>query len=534
MVVATCVVWVGWFFRELLASPSEILLSGYGDGIKNLFTFAYPAESIFWSRGMNHPWGEHRSFLDGQPLLAWLFSGQTLERKIAGMQLLLLAEIPLAAALYGSILKHLGARSWEARLMALAIALSAPQWARLGGHFALAHAVALPLVLWIRLRFRSPWLTGLLIFAWAWIHPYWAPLLGSLAIAAEYADSPPRDRRKWFSATVRAAIAGGLPSVVFGAALLWSDPIHDRAVALQTLNFSSNWRGVFLLPWVELFQTAGSGALDWISLPGFEGSAAVSLLGLPLLAVIGVSGPSSARRWIIAGSVLLIFSFLRSGLLPGPLAQFRSLGRFAWAFHALVGIAGALMINAWVAGSARSRLLARGLSLFLVAEALIFSGWHFSRVADGMERVPPRAAWVQEIVPEEYQAILALPYFLNGTEDSLSRVYGEAHEKSLWASLWTELPSIGLNGSRVSRSRARESVDLFRNGLRSTEWDQALPDRRRILVITSKDSRLTPFEREIWEAAKLVAHTQDAEVRAIDPDLLLSLSKTRSTTSTAK
>jgi hypothetical protein len=66
-------------FNAVLLHPNSYLLNitkFEGDGIKNYFTniwyVAYDSGNHF--TGMNYPYGEHVTFTDNQPLLAWLFS----------------------------------------------------------------------------------------------------------------------------------------------------------------------------------------------------------------------------------------------------------------------------------------------------------------------------------------------------------------------------------------------------------------------------------------------------------------------------
>jgi hypothetical protein len=536
---------VGTFFWPILRDPNHMLFAGTGDGWKNAFTFLYQiryGRSIFWFRGMNYPFGEHIIFTDAQPLLAALLMGLRHLLPIEGValgihNLLLIVEIVLAALVTRALLRRLDATPFIASLGAVTTTLFSPQMMRFGGHYALAHLLPIPLTFYLATRWiqerRRCWLGWLALnsLLWGWIHPYFLLMTTALTLALVVFDGLLR-RDRLRGIFLRAATQL-IPIVIFQIVLRLTDPITDRALPVAGLNFASNWRGVFLANLVDLSHSIGSHGLDWISLPGFEGTAAVSVLGLPILALLAGllirrclrSAPLNTQERLLAALLLssvacLAVSFvnpdrvLPHGFLHGKLdlRQFRSLGRFAWIFAYGLGV---LTFALWDRVRRTVPVLILALMTLQFAEAGLWFSRRLTVLEDGFSTFPVTGP-LARVDLHRYQGVLALPYFHVGSEDERSFANESVVRASFALSLQTGLPSLGSDGSRASLSQTRLLVDGIRKGLELGRLEALLASDGRPVLMIRTDAPLSSAEEMLWTRGDPISGVDPANWRALD------------------
>jgi hypothetical protein len=499
-------------FDRVLLRPDAVLFGAWGDGLKNYFTPAWAlARDTGWRfTGMHHPWGEHLTYTDAQPTLLFLLRG--LDRLGLPVQghvvgwlnaLMLLSLVP-AAMLHFRLLRHYRVPLAFAGWTALVIAFLSPQVHRWHGHYALGYAWAVPLVWWLALKATGrsgargwAWTAGLtaVILALGFVHLYYlliaAALLGAYAVVAAFG------RRRATGPAARALAAALLSFGLAYAWMAWSDPVDDRTAAPWGFtHYRAGFESVFT-PVEGPFRDLWRFFLR-MRTPNPEGYAYVGLPGLLLLILLVLRvaarwrrpGPPALRRrpwrmalpedlglWLPAAGLVLLFSMalpFRWGLeglleaLP-PLRQFRSPGRMAWAFYAVWTTAAAVFLHrGWRAlsrpgGRTAATLLVGALTLVWSLEA-----WanvkHFRRGG-----FPPNdlvtgrfgpALSAAGRSPEDFQAILSLPFYHNGSE----KLYVERGPGALaWgmrAALETGLPLYDVMLSRTSLSQTLTAASL--------------------------------------------------------------------------
>lgn len=231
------------FFPKILLDPGAYLLNDQGEAVRNYYTYAFQAEhGAEWLHfsGMQHPFGEHVVYTDGQPLLSGIF--RILDGMMPGaagsaipfMNLLLLLSIPLGSVfLFWSFLR-LGYALPLSMAFAIGLGLLNPQSSRIIWFYGLAYHFILPVVIWGLIRFqhaerRWSWTLFMIVFSLGCglIHPYWLEIIG-LCLGAygvvEYFRSRPRDGKKMMQMMAQALV----PILFFFLFLQLTDTFHHR------------------------------------------------------------------------------------------------------------------------------------------------------------------------------------------------------------------------------------------------------------------------------------------------------------------
>ncbi len=524
-----------------------------GDAIKNYFTPLYHVthgEGLHF-KGMNYPYGDHVIFTDNQPLLSAILG--FIHRNvypigsytIGVINFLLVLSLPLCCLFLFKIMRHFRLPVWYAIITSLIIAFLSPQIHRFPAHFALGYAFFVPSVWWLLIKGDQKWsynmiLTLYLLLA-AFIHVYYVAIGGVFAIAWHFVGSFKRQEglKNMGVHVGKGLLIALIPIIAFKAFLFFTDTIPDRPNnPYGFLNYFASFESVFVPvegPYYEwLNGIIKTSKYNW------EGIAYVGLVGLIILALslvrfikrlllkrsfrLGV--PTDLVIALGAGFLILIFSmampfrfhleFLVEHL--GPLKQFRSLGRFAWIFYYIFTV-----YSAYYFYLLYRRMKQKGLQSFanwmLFFPLLIWASEAYinnkrkldffkqQNIADQfLAPTNSYTEWLQEIgkKPSDFQAILALPYSLVGSEKIYIGRSGDAMYQGFKAAFDTGLP---LTGGLMSRTSLQQSVNLTQilaNELIEKQVLKDYPNDKPLLVLVYKKEDLQADEKVIVEKAKLL------------------------------
>ncbi|GAB4416108.1 MAG: hypothetical protein OHK0039_25280 [Bacteroidia bacterium] len=541
IVLTLCTLVGVWLvFGDALFHPNGYLLSHAGDGLRAYYSTAYYARhgGGSWFEGMQYPYGNHVLYVDMNPLLSFglrlLYPVADLSAYSVGIVnlLVMLAFFPCAWLVYGLLRRSLLPPGYSL-LMTIIITFLSPQIIRITGHFSLTYYFYVPLLWYLLLRLFEGrrWVIWLLVYVATVMlaslsHPYYGLLGMSFG---------------WAYALVRAvqehdlrARAGLYLGLVLGSPL--------AVVALKVWE-TATFRGsddFVRYPYGFLTYIAG---FESIFMPLFkpyidvwnyfirvrnidqEGYAYVGLAGLLLLLswlmrigqhllarkgwrVLRPVLPPPLRVAIWAAALLLIPAMaLPFQWVPawsdyaGVLRQFRSLGRLAWFFYYVY-----MVLSAWYlyALYRNLRIRARGTQLHRIGAFLIFLAV-FSWTIDGMVLVHrqknyflkhpthlyhERSTDYRAILadrgyrPEDFQAILSLPFFHMGSEkvdlhDWLAERYAYA------VSLSTGLPMCDNFTARSPLQASLETIQLASYPTIPKVLPGKLSDPRPLLLLVS-------------------------------------------------
>ena len=554
----------------VLGSPTEYLLTPGGDGIKTYFDLLYYVQFDHGVQftGMNYPTGELLLYTDGLPLLAWLLKawksafGLSLPGIVAALNCtVLLASLP-ASPLVFALLRRCGVGRWFGALAALCIVLLSPQFHRLSGHLTLAMPFAVPLLWYLQVRLvaatsgprsRGRWLAGYLVAALllGLVHPYYllhALLLPAATAVVQAAQQVGRQRR-WWVVPAWLLAAGGLPVLLFRAGVAVLDHAPDRPTnPYGFLVYHANFASVFgpvIEPFAAVFKF-----IFHTNDPIFEGFAYVGLpvvLGLLLWGARGAAhllrrrpglllrpvlpAPLRATVWAVVPILLFSMGFpfviaRFEGLLDylTPLKQFRSLGRFAWIFYYVAAVLAA--VQYWqLYRLLRQRGVARLGQVLLGALLVVWAfearyqleaitrplkdngvAGTFIGVPDNYYELMAQAS----VNPDDYQAILPLPYYSVGSEKFDIGASGVTAFEGFRASLNLHLPLAAVMMARSRSETTLRLLQLFSSDLTPKSWPATLPSRKPLLVIASRQDSLRPAEKALLRrgARRLLATGQ--------------------------
>lgn len=517
------------------------------DGLKNYFTLAYHVahdHNPFWFDGMNYPYGEHLVYTDGQPLISIILWFLDVFLPISAwlpwlFPLILLASFFAGGALLFKIIRGEGGTPWVSALIATGILFLSPQWQRLGGHYSLAHGIVIPFIIFALWKWKRnewtylPLVVGL--FLSGFIHPYFAAMcvgLSLLYLVLQHAlNGELLNAKEW----MKTLVIPLSPLIIFQGVMWITDFVSDRPEnPFGYLIYRATWRSLLLPPsvsypdwaWLESVgekAVEGSFYVGWLGLGGavlalmtgvilhrgknLSFSNALFLASVPIL-LLSVGWPFVWEHW----DRLLAFS--------GPLRQFRGIGRFSWTFFYAANLsAGILLAQYWNKSLVFKVLSGLGLSL-LLSEAWMNRRQVIHVTESGSsvfaDQTPPR------INPEEYTAIVPLPYFHKGSEHLRTPDIQRMVEASFDLSMETGIPLMSVHMSRTSLSQTIANLTLTRHIMELPTLDSTLFGDRWLLLLDTA-AELPIHQRQLVSHAAPVGTFQELALYAFDVDAYLDI-----------
>ena len=554
LLTAAMLVMIAMHVGSALSSPNAVLLSADGDGLKNMFTYAWHAEhgnSLLHFSGSGDPYGDHIFYTDGHPPLAWLIQLMPwLKPWKVGLlnTLLLLAPLGCAWALF-AIGRRWGMAPWAAATAAFCISMLQPQIYRLGGHFALAHCWMFPAIWYALLRAgdepkRWAWAfsTGALVLLAMLVHPYLgmmsalfvASLIGMRALVRW---QPLKQARTYIEAGVMAV----LPVVLFLALANPSDRVADRPETPPGAEaYATRWQSLLISTqppmsqWVHPLEPEGG--LSWESLCYVGIATPVLLLAAIVALLVSMKKrgrtaliPDEPATHLLAAIIVLLFAMNVWGKLLGDalpmLKQFRSTGRFAWAFYFVCLLFCAARLWHWLAAShRRKRVLGAAVFAMLMATYAV-EGWPVMASMSGsiggapnlfdarmpVEQIDPLAKAVRE---SGAAAIIPLPFPHGGSERYAKSAPESLHALAYNVAYRSGTPLMAGNLIRTSYEHARQLLALRAPRAFMKRVAEAVSPTATLALLRSTDG-LEPEEDSLWRKGTPVLANASGEVRVI-------------------
>ena len=569
-IVLVSVILFGLFHRIILNANRVSFASG-GDGLKSTFGTVYHIkhDTGFWhTDAMNYPFGESVFFTGNQVVLTNTLkllkqAGWDLSDYPLGISnILILLSYVIASLFIYLVFRELKVDGWMSVTASVIIILLCNQWERLGGHYNLAYAYMIPVILYLLLRFyRKPSyllsaIIGILLllfsakqlyvaaFIMILLIPYWI----FLALYERKRFGKPR----FFVPHLLVQFI--LPFFLFNLFTGMHDPGLDRT-AFPWGFYPSR----ILLEAVFLPEGLPHGAFIDVKGP-VRSKAYVGLLGTVVALVIIyrlVAGlvrkdlrkafaVSENPAWNIlfwAGALSLLvalglpFSLSWERLLnsTGPFRQLRAVGRFVFPFYYTMTITAFYFLWRWYRSSGwkyRTWPLV-AILLFTGYEAVIsiykrpqmhnnLISWHSE-----LYNHTPGHEWLHRHDFSRYQAILPLPYFHVGSENYWMGDRSPVQSESYAAAIGTGLPLSAVMLSRTSISQTLMSLDLVLEPYHEYPMLGQLPDNRPYLLIRHKKGMLTRYEEALVKKAEPLDESDQLKIYSLEPDSIRSLAADR-------
>lgn len=536
------------FFMPLLKDPNHVYFAPSGDGLKSYASSVYHLyndNTLFRSSIQNYPYGEMAFFADCQPMISIPVkmlsqAGVDVRPYLVGIiNLSMLLSIVLAALFLFLIFTELKVSWWFAAFAAVGISMLSPQIGRLGGHFSLSHLMWLPMLIWLLMKFDQKKslllsvLIGLTTFLAAGMHMYFFALFGFLFLAfwlySLFSNSFNVKDYRW---VLHLFIQLILPLILVQILTGFNDTVTDRTTHPWGLfTYKANPATIFLplhKPYAVFFKLIGLKenyeweAFAFIGLVSFIGFIAGIVQMIKRIKQKQSWWKISENRlmtvffWASIASLFLSFSipfnlglaFLLEYL--GPIQQLRSLARFSWLFFYLINILVFIGVFRLFQKGTMMKIIAVSALLFLFYDGYLnvkeYAPRLNNRIAelDDSSNSIPENAWVSVINPENYQAVLPLPFFHVGSENVWLESKCDIMRQSLIVSLKSGLPSMGVALSRTSISQTYKSLELTCVPVSPYRIIPDLPNQKPFLLMVDLCNDLNLAEKNLVSHSSMV------------------------------
>lgn len=557
------VIFLTTFYGKVLFSPNSYLFSSDGDGMKNYYTYAYyisKNNSNIEFEGMNYPFQEHFMYTDCHPAMAFFLKITTsifpsLSHYAIGiLNLTLLLSLVLTSLLLYLIFRKIGISQLISTLGAFSIMVLSPQLFRLTGHLSLSYSFFIPLTIYLILLFEEKEqkkqlvFLGLSILIFFFTHAYLGII--ATAIIAVYASIGFLINfiyKKPFSKYIFELAAAIIPLGLFYAFVKLTDThvgrtdnpwgIHEYHAELSTVFLPV--RGTINKFLNSVFGDLGQGS-SW------EGWAYIGLIALAALTMYiisffkknnGISQFSNNRfinllfltsAGLLCYALLLPFRSLFLYIIDhlGPIKQFRSVGRFAWVFYFVINIIAiyGLDLIAKYLLSKKKKLFAYSLIVLIPFITILEGIGYHSSISKQISKSPNVFESAQlseelqidfsEINPDNYQALIALPFFHFGSENFDRNPKKENVKLALLFSYHLNLPMF--NGfTRTPVINGKKILQLFSSDFYKKEIEADIIEDKPILIVCSNEE-LKDADRRLLKKSSLIKKQQDYSIYEID------------------
>ena len=553
------IVFVFIFYSPILLNPNSHQFSEKGDAIKNYYTYTYYINNnkdAINFEGLNYPYGEHFLYTDCTPILSIsikltskIFPGIT-NYSVGILNFLLIFSFLISSLLIYLILKEFGVNYWLAAISGFLIMLLSPQIFRLTGHLALGFGFFLPLTWYFSLQY-SFWLFMSLLITF-YIHAY----LGMIAAAFLFAFAIVKlihqlvQKDVDISYYVKLFLIIFLPIIIFRVFIFITDTHYGRTDNPWGFFFAHADASSVFLPIKRPFKPLVTMIFGDVS-QIWEGWAYIglsSLLAIFFYLFLLVKRSrrqkkfSFDNRWLdnnhlhyalIAGILLLIFSTAYPFKFYKPsldwfsvLKQFRAVGRFAWVFYFVITISSVYFIDRYT-----KHLQKRGKKILSIMVTIVFVALFFleslpyhqdisekirksNNMFDKKQLNKNFILGLESINPDDYQAIIPLPFYYIGSENFGKPASDKIYLLSQLLSYHSRLPILGSYLTRTSIWESKNIVQTMSPGYYEKNIIPDIKSDKPFLIIFSKEE-LSEYEKAILDKAKPISKNNEFELYTI-------------------
>lgn len=479
----------------------------------------------------------------------------------AVFNLLMLFSIVLAALFLYLLLTGLNIGVVYSITVSAGLAFLSPQLYRFGGHYSLSYVFFIPVVFYFILRFdRHPSylksiIFGIFILLMASFHAYYFAF-GAFIMAGYwlYKVFAEYKTRKLYIPSIHILIQLVIPYFLLAAWSYFSSAAGDRtSFPSGFLTYKTTWEGIFLTEgsgfygqygnfihairpdwegWAFIGKTAAVGCFfifHLFSAVFFYPSDHIHLAAFILTAGIGFIIFMFFKRWknplkltdhrllnvfLWTSVAALLFSYAWPfTFLPrlleysGSLRQFRAVGRFSWIFFWMANIAAFyllyhLKVNKYLK-----------YSFWVLAFVFLFhDAWNNTRhrptqlanrivAMEDRGNRPDEYEWLNKINVKEFQAIIPLPYFHNGSENLGINPEQGILKDAIIASWKSGLPMTASFLSRTSLSRSKQNIEMYLEPYRRPQVLDDFPSKKPFLVMVKRNVEISGSGSEFIRAS---------------------------------
>ena len=569
---------IGFFiylFYPILLHPNKFAFGSTGDGLKNYFTFTYYIQnnhSLSNFEGMNYPFGESVFYTDGHPLLAFLiklisFIIPSISNYSVGiLNLFLVFSLVLTIIYLVKIFNQYKIHPTFGLFGAFCILLMNPQLDRFFGHYALAYSCAIPMVFYYLIAFLERdkiikygiiliLLCSLLFFT----HAYLGIICSSLiALTAVFLFIKAIFTTKKYLQSAVLLLCGVIPVVLFFSTVKITDIHSGRTTNPWGIEENHSEIASVFLPYLSEDQLQKLPEFLTPSQP-WEGRSYIGIGSIIVLIVLltqftylKVKGKSesffitkSIQFIFLSSFVLLLFSmfipfrFGYNQLLENfeTIKQFRAIGRFSWPFYYISTILLMLFSGKKLAENLETKNFYPAIIFGLILPFSLFFEGHDKFVSSSKALSKSSNLLAYQNLPTEissayskinatnYQAILALPYFSFGSDNSGIGATYNSYKWSFVTAQHLKIPLLESYLTRVSIGESKKSMQLLASDFYRKEIQADLNSKKPFLVVYSHE-KLTEKEYSLLKKCRLLFKGKSFDLLQLNySDLFYNTSK---------
>ncbi|OIP03262.1 MAG: hypothetical protein AUJ97_04820 [Bacteroidetes bacterium CG2_30_32_10] len=545
-----------FFYGKVITHPNSYLFSNSGDGIKNYYTYAFHINndnSYIEMQGMNYPYGENFLYTDCQPLFTLMF--KTLSGVfpsignfcIGFINLLMILSFLITSILLYLILSKLKVNPLLSILGAFGITVLSPQIFRMMGHLALSYSFFIPLTWYLIIKYyESPrkikWVVILCcnnVF-WFFTHAYLGMISTSFLFFIWIFDFifQFKIQYKLFKNYLPFLISILIPILLFELSIIFTDTHIGRTNnPLGFFSYNAELDDIFLPnhpPLKPLLDRVQLIKQNWEAWNYIGISSIIAIIVFFILTIKNIVKTKTVKFnnkyftnyqlkiTIIASIVLLFYAFgepfkqfhqLLNWL--HPLKAFRATGRFAWVFYYVITISSLYFFNNIINSMMEKRKVLFGSCLMILLPSLfVIEGWSYHQEAskeivkevnlfDKKQLTVEYKDALGKINSQNYQAIIPLPFYYNGSDCFSRPVQNHILTYSMVISYHTKLPICAAYLTRIAIPESKNIVQIVSPDFYEKQIEKDLKNTKPFLVLRSNES-LSIYEQDIINKSRLI------------------------------
>ncbi len=560
-------------YGSILKSPNTTYFTTNGDGLQAYYFYLYHIDhdSGYWrTSGMNYPYAEQAFYTGGQSLVTNVIkfvSNNIVDISsytIGIMNLLLLISIVIGALAIFMIYYKLKMPVLYSSLIAVAIIYLSPQIGRLSGHFSLSYLFFLPMMLYLLMQFYEKRkisisiFIGLLTLFAIGTHMYFlgffALLLLFFWVYVLFFDKKKPASFKSFIINVFIQIL--LPVIIIKTIMFFND--------LATYRTSFPWGFMYYRAYPEsIFLPIGKpygrflhklSTFNYIGWEGYAYAGFVAVIGFFIVFgkilgrlftfrfknILRVTDNDFLNLLFWTSFAGLLYSFGVPFILwmedlvkyMGPIKQMRGISRFAWIFYYVMNIIVFYLI--WQKSKSKKNIYIKYLWLLIPLVIVSYDAWSFSywrgkelnnkfEILDDRENKLSENQWVHKISPENYQAIIPVPYFHIGSENIWWDFKCNIAKYLYPACLKTGLPTNAVLISRASIPQTYKNLQIVLEPYRKLEILKDFESKKPFLLLVSNCDEISIHEKNIIDKSKKLLETKNFNLYEMPFNVLINI-----------
>ena len=558
-----------YFYGPVLLSPNSFLFSSNGDAIKNYYTYAFFIENNISNiefEGMNYPYMENFMYTDCHPLQASILKAihsyfpVISNYSIGILNLFLIFSLIITIFILYLIFIKLKINQLLSVFGALAITILSPQLFRLTGHLALSYSFFIPLIIYLLMLFESKpdkkhslyLLLAMLFFFFT--HAY----LGMIASVLVFVYSIVGLINNQFIKRVNASYlkyiqplgASIMAIVIFYVFVKLTDSHIGRTTNPWGIFENHAQIASILLPVDGPLNGLKNTLFNGVKQP-WEGWAYIGIIAI--ISIVFYIFNFTQKKYfylkylkndfITQLFITSILFFCLSTLLPfrsiifklvdsiSMIKQFRSIGRFAWAFYFITNILAIFIIDkmALYLKEHNKKIIANSLivllPMFIAYEGISYHKNISQEITKennlfSLKQLP--TSYIEDcksINANKYQAIISLPFFYIGSDN-----YGKSGENDIYKlsfifSYHLNLPMVNSYLSRTGIAESKNIMQLLGAGFYNKEIEKDIKSNKPFLIICGNKG-LSIADKSLLNKAKLLIERDEYSFYEVDKNTL--------------